>query len=350
MRLAQVMAGAPMGGAESFYERLCCALHAAGEEVLPLIRANPARAARIAVRGPAPVQLRFGQRWLDLPTHFQLRRHLRAFRPQVVVAWMNRAAGFTPRGPWALVGRLGGYYDLRHYRHCDHLVGNTRGLCRWMVEQGWPEARVHHLPNFADDMFGVLPAELPAGLNLPDGAPRLLALGRLHANKAFDTLLRALPLVPGAVLLLAGEGPERAALTRLAAELGVAERVRFLGWRQDTAALLAACDVMVCPSRHEPLGNVVLEGWSAARPVVAADAAGPAELIRHGETGLLVPRDAPEALGRALAELLAAPERRAALAAAGRAAYEASFSEAAVVAQWRDFMRQVAPGTTSGGG
>ncbi|PWC28873.1 glycosyltransferase [Teichococcus aestuarii] len=341
MRLAQVMAGAPMGGAESFYERLCCALHAAGEEVLPVIRANPARAARLSVRGLTPVQLRFGQRWLDLPTHLQIRRHLHAFQPQAVVAWMNRAAGFTPRGPWTLVGRLGGYYDLRHYRHCDHLVGNTRGLRRWMLEQGWPEARVHHLPNFAEDMAGALPAELP---DLPEGSPRLLALGRLHANKAFDTLLRALPHVPGAVLLLAGEGPERETLTRLAGELGVAERVRFLGWRQDTAALLAACDVMVCPSRHEPLGNVVLEGWSAARPVVAADADGPAELIRDGETGLLVPRDQPEALGRALATLLADPGRRATLAAAGRAAYEASFSEAAVVAQWQDFLRRVLPG------
>ncbi|MCQ4161876.1 glycosyltransferase [Roseomonas sp. GC11] len=338
MRIAQIMAGARMGGAEGFYERLTTALHASGEEVLPLLRRDAARAARLSVRGLAPVQLRFGNRWLDPVTHWRLRAELRRFRPQVAVAWMNRAASFTPRGPWTLVGRLGGYYDLKYYRHCDHLVGNTRDLARWITEQGWPAERTHYLPNFADDMCDVLPAALE---ELPRGAPRLLALGRLHRNKGFDTLLRALPQVPGAVLALAGEGPERAALEALTRELGVAERVRFLGWRQDAGALLAACDVFVCSSRHEPLGNIVLEAWSATRPVVAVAAQGPAELIRDGETGLLVPQDSPEALGQAIAGLLAAPERRAALAAAGRAAYLAGYAEGPVLARWRAFLQQV---------
>lgn len=346
MRIAQVMAGARMGGAEGFYERLTCALHAQGEAVLPVIRADPGRAARLSVRGLAPVQLRFGSPWLDWMTRPRLGAALRRFQPQVVVSWMNRATRFTPRGGWTLVGRLGGYYDLKHYRHCDHLVGNTRDLARWMVAQGWPAERVHYLPNFVDEMGGVLPAELP----LPAEAPRLLAMGRLHRNKGFDTLLRALPHVPGAHLALAGEGPERAALETLARELGVAERVRFLGWRQDAGALLAACDVFVCSSRHEPLGNIVLEAWSAARPVVAIAAQGPSELIRAGETGLLVPQEAPEALGTAIAGLLAAPERRAALAEAGRAAYLAEFAEAPVLARWRGFLQQVAPAPATAGG
>ncbi|MDQ1080475.1 glycosyltransferase [Pseudoroseomonas cervicalis] len=346
MRIAQVIAGARMGGAEGFYERLTCALHAEGEEVLSVIRADPGRAARLAVRGLAPLQLRFGSPWLDWMTRPRLSAALRRFQPQVVVSWMNRATLFTPRGGWTLVGRLGGYYDLKHYRHCDHLVGNTRDLVRWMVEQGQPAERVHYLPNFVEEMGGVLPAELP----LPAEAPRLLAMGRLHRNKGFDTLLRALPHVPGAHLALAGEGPERATLEALARELGVAERVHFLGWRQDAGALLAACDVFVCSSRHEPLGNIVLEAWSAARPVVAIAAQGPSELIREGETGLLVPQEAPEALGQAIAGLLAAPQRRAALAEAGRAAYLAGFAEAPVLARWRGFLQQVAPAASASTG
>ena len=170
--------------------------------------------------------------------------------------------------PWTLVGRLGGYYDLKYYRHCDHLVGNTRDLGTGSsARAGPPRGRITS-PNFVHDFAGVAPAVLPA----PAGAAKLVALGRLHANKGFDVLLRALALLPGAHLSLAGEGPERAALEGLAAELGVAGRVAFLGWRRDTGALLAGCDVFVCPSRHEPLGNVVLEAWSAARPVVAAAA------------------------------------------------------------------------------
>ncbi|MBY0336832.1 MAG: glycosyltransferase, partial [Acetobacteraceae bacterium] len=297
MRVAQIMAGAPMGGAEAFYERLCLALHGAGVDVLPVIRRDAGRAARLAEGGLSPVQLGFGGA-LDLLTGPRLRRALTAFQPSVAVAWMNRAARFAPRGPWTLVGRLGGYYDLRYYRRCDHLVGNTRDLVRWIAAQGWPAERVHHLPNFADDLAGAAPAELPGA------APRVLAMGRLHTNKGFDTLLRALPFAPEATLILAGEGPERAALAALARELGVSDRTRFLGWRRDTGALLAACDLFVCPSRHEPLGNVVLEAWSAGRPVLAAAAQGPAELIADGSDGVLVPVGAPEALGGAMAALL----------------------------------------------
>jgi len=339
------MGGAPMGGAEAFFERLCLAMHGAGDEVLPVIRRDADRAARLRAGGLAPVELPFGG-YLDLRTGPRLAEALARFAPEVVVAWQNRGARFAGgvaqgRRPWTLVGRLGGYYDLKYYRRCDHLVGNTLGLRDWFVRQGWAPARAHHVPNFAHDFTGAAPAALPA----PPGARRLLALGRLHANKAFDVLLRALPALPGAHLSLAGEGPERAALERLARELGVAGRVAFLGWRQDIGALLAGCEVFVCPSRHEPLGNVVLEAWSAARPVVAAAAQGPVELIEDGATGLLVPKDDPAALAAAIGGLLADPARAAALAAAGRAEFERAHAEAPVLARWRSFLRQVAPRT-----
>jgi glycosyltransferase involved in cell wall biosynthesis len=125
--------------------------------------------------------------------------------------------------------------------------------------------------------------------------------------------------------------------------MGVAERVAFLGWRQDIGPLLAACEVFVCPSRHEPLGNVVLEAWSAARPLVAAAAQGPVELVEDGVTGLLVPKDDPAALADALGRVLADPARAAALAAAGRAEFERAHAEAPVLARWRDFLHAVAP-------
>lgn len=337
MKIAQVMAGARAGGAEAFYERLTVALHRAGEDVLPVIRKDAARAARLAVHGLVPVQLGFGGP-LDVVTRPRLSLLLRHHRPQVAVAWMNRAARHTPSGDWTLVGRLGGYYDLKYYRRCDHLIGNTRDLVRWMVAKGWPAERAHYLPNFADDFQEVLPAEL----GLSEGAPKLLALGRLHRNKGFDVLLRALALIPGAELALGGEGPERQALEALAAELGVANRVRFLGWRQDAGALLAGCDVFICSSRHEPLGNVVLEAWSAGKPVVASAVQGPTELIRDGRTGLLVPKEAPEALARAVMALLADPARAAAMGAAGRAVWEADFAEAPVLARWREMLQRVA--------
>jgi glycosyltransferase involved in cell wall biosynthesis len=336
MRIAHVMAGAAQGGAEAFFERLALAQARRGHDVLAVIRRDAARAARLEAGGLAPVELGFGGP-LDLLTGRRLRAALDAFRPQVVVAWMNRGARFAraaSRGAtWTLVGRLGGQYDLSYYRGCDLLVANTLGLCDWIAGQGWPRERLKHLPNFAADLAGAAPAALP----FPPGARVLLAMGRLHPNKDFPTLLRALARMPADVhLALAGDGPDRAALEDLARGLGA--RLAFLGWQQDVGALLAASEILVVPSRIEPLGNVVLEGFSAARPVVAAAAAGPREVIADGQTGLIVPIGDEAALAAALGGLLGDPARAAAIGAAGRAEFLARHAEAPVLAAWDLFL------------
>ncbi|HUC17123.1 MAG TPA: glycosyltransferase [Acetobacteraceae bacterium] len=351
MRVAQIMAGAHHGGAELFFERLTVALHRAGETVLPLVRSDAERAQRLIEAGLAPQQFRFGGPF-DFITRPRLAHALADFAPRVAVSWMSRATDHVPSGPWVHVGRLGGYYPLRHYRKCDHLVGNTKGLVAWFRANGWPEARTHFLPNFvadhgdatpATDLPTHLPTHLPTGrpTGLPPARPRLLALGRLHADKGFDVLIRALARLPGTTLIIAGEGPEGPSLADLAAGLGLAERVFFLGWRTDAGALLKAADIFVCPSRSEPLGNVVLEAWSAFCPVVAADADGPRELIADGSDGLLVPREDEARLAEAIAALLAAPERAAAMAAAGRRRFLAEFAEAPALAAWRRFLATV---------
>jgi glycosyltransferase involved in cell wall biosynthesis len=339
IRIAQVMAGARTGGAELFFERLSLALADGGDQVLPIIRREAGRAGRLRAGGLQPVELGFGGPF-DLLTGRRVAAALRGFAPRVVIAWMSRAARFTPAGDWVLLGRLGGYYDLRHFRRCDHLVANTIELTEWIRRQGWPAARVHHLPNFAPDLAGATPVER-AGLGVPEGVPLLLALGRLHPNKAFDVLVRALARLPRVHAVIAGEGPERAALAALARAEGVADRLHLLGWRTDTAALLAAADLLVCPSRQEPLGNVVLEAWSAHRPVVAAAAAGPAELIVPDRDGMLVAIEDHAALADAIRVVLEDTPRATMLARNGRARYEAAFATAPVLARWRQFLRTV---------
>ncbi|MBX6367230.1 MAG: glycosyltransferase [Rhodospirillales bacterium] len=331
MRLLQAMAGARHGGAEAFFERFATALQRAGTEQLVVVR-HEERAARLAAAGVPVRTLRFGGA-LDLATRWRFGAILRAWQPDVVLTWMSRATSACPRGRFVHVARLGGYYDLRRYRACDHLVGNTRDIVAWMARQGWPAERAHYLPNFV-----TVPAA--ARLERPEGVPLALALGRLHRNKAFDVLIDAALAFPELHLWIAGEGPERAALEARAAPLG--ERVRFLGWRDDTAALLATADMLVCPSRHEPLGNVVIEAWAAGRPVVAAASVGPAALVRDGETGLLVPVDDAAALAAALRRLAEDTALAGRLAEAGRRAYEAEFTEEAVVARWRAFLEGVA--------
>jgi glycosyltransferase involved in cell wall biosynthesis len=293
----------------------------------------------------APVGLRFGGP-LDLATPLALRREIDRFRPNVVLSWMNRASAAVPRrgrrrARFAHVARLGGYYQAKYYRGADFLIGNTRGIARWLKSQGlWPESRIRYLPNFVD---GARAPPLPrARFDTPDDAPLLLCLGRLHRNKAFDVAMRALAALPDAYLWLAGDGPERPALQRLAGELGVADRIRWLGWRDDAPALYAAVDLLLCSSRVEPLGNIVIEAWAHGVPVVAAAADGPSELIVDGSTGLLVPVEDHAALAAAAATVLQSPALRGRLVREAQTAYESAFSEVAVVRQYGEFLREAA--------
>lgn len=338
-RLLQAMAGAPHGGAEAFFERLAPALARAGVSQRLLIRDNPKRAERLRAQGLEVAEAPFGGA-LDLATHWRFRREVKAFKPDIVLTWMNRASRFVPKGSHVTVGRLGGYYDLKYYRQCDHLIGNTPDIRDWIIAQGRPAEQVHYVPNFVADSKGAAPLSR-ASFDTPPGAKLIVAMGRLHANKAFDVLLKAVERVHDCYLWIAGEGPERAELEALAAHLSVRPRVRFLGWRDDVAALYATGDLFVCPSRHEPLGNVVIEAWAAARPVIACASQGPKQLIADGVDGLLVPVDDDQALSLAISRLLAEPQTARALAEMGRSAYERQFTEAAVVARYLDFFDKV---------
>jgi glycosyltransferase involved in cell wall biosynthesis len=334
MTILHLLGTAGEGGAETYFVDLVTALARAGVDQAAALRRHPARQAALAGVG-VPVEAFGFSGVLDVLTRPQIAGFARRHHAKLAVAWMSRAARHTPTGPWARIGRLGGYYNLKYYKGFDLLVANTEDIAEWIVGQGWPAGKVRCIPNFAD-----APAEAPpldrASLDTPAEAPLLLAMGRLHEAKAHDVSLTALKALPEAYLWIAGVGPEEAKLKALAEGLGVAERVRFLGWRTDPSALYRAADVCVFPSRYEPLGNVVIQAWAHGLPVVAAESQGPKALIRQDDDGLLVPIDDPEALADAVGQLLDAPARRASLAAEGLKRVAAEFSQAAVVGQWTD--------------
>lgn len=340
-----MMAGAAAGGIEMFYERLTPALARRGHAVLPVIRRDARRAALLRAAGLDPLELGFGGPF-DLLTRPRLRALLRRFRPEVVIGWMNRANRHIPNGDWLRVGRPGGYYPLKYYAGCDHIAYTTEGLVRWAVAQGWPAGRAHRVPNFVPDSAGTPPLSR-ATLGVPEGVPLALAMGRLHRNKGFDTLLRAVAAVPDLHLLLAGEGAEEAALRTLADELRLTPRLRFLGWREDGAALRATADLFLVSSVHEPFGNIVPEAWASGVPLVSTDAQGPAEVVRHGEDGLLVPRGDAPALAAAARALIRDRALAARLAAAGRRRFEAEYSEPAVLRRWEEFLQAITRGTAT---
>jgi len=319
--------------------RLALALNRAGLDQRVVIRRNSRRAAQLAAGGLTPRELPFGGIF-DFRTRGALKREIANFRPDVVLTWMSRATSKCPKGPFVHVGRLGGYYNLKYYKSCGHLIGNTADIVAYCAARGWPRERVHYLPNFVD--ASPAPPIPRTQFHTPDDVPLLLAAGRFHPNKAFDVAIRALAKLPDTYLWLAGEGELEGALKSLADAQGVAHRIRFLGWRNDMPALLAAADVLVCPSRIEPLGNVVIEAWAHGKPVAAAASIGPKSLIKDGLSGLLVPIDDPDALADALRHTIHDKALAARFVAGGRAAFEASFTEAAVVRRYLDFFAGVA--------
>jgi glycosyltransferase involved in cell wall biosynthesis len=343
-RLLQAIAGAPHGGAETFFSRLAVALQRAGEEQRVLIRRNPARSRSLREAGVPVVELGFGG-LADFTTRRNFRREIGVWQPDIVLTWMSRATQLCPRGDFVHVARLGGYYDLKYYRRCDHLIGNTRAIVDYAVASGWRREQVHYLPNFVPDARAQ-PARVAIGTS--DRAPLAIALGRLHPNKGFELLLEAIAATRDVHLWIAGDGPLRPRLEGRANRLGLDGRVHFLGWRDDVPALLAEADLLVCPSLHEPLGNVVIEAWSAGLPVVATASDGPAGLIDDGESGILVPLPdrpggGPATLACAIERVCRDPELRARLGCAGRRVYETEFTEAVVVARYRSFFDQLAP-------
>ncbi|HEY3135768.1 MAG TPA: glycosyltransferase family 4 protein [Blastocatellia bacterium] len=149
--------------------------------------------------------------------------------------------------------------------------------------------------------------KLRGELGLPPECLLIGSTGRLAPQKAAETLIRSIPhlrtllMDKPFVVLLAGDGPERADLESLSASLGADDCVRFLGFRRDVPELLSALDIFVTTSLWEGLSISLLEAMAAARPIVATEIEPNAELIEHKVTGLLVPVRSPEDTARAIA-------------------------------------------------
>lgn len=221
-----------------------------------------------------------------------------------------------------------------------HVVSNSReaGLyaCRQM---GLPESAVEVIYNGAEVPDEArLAADRPAmraALGLADEAVAVLFVGRLVALKNVPLLLQAVAQLgargAAARLLIAGDGPERAAIAAAVAQLGLTDRVQLLGQRDDVAALMAAADIVVLPSLREGLSNVILEGMMSGRPVLASRVGGSVELIEDGTSGGLFTSGDAAGLAAQLERLIGDAGLRARLGAQARAQAVARFGMAAMV-------------------
>jgi glycosyltransferase involved in cell wall biosynthesis len=197
-------------------------------------------------------------------------------------------------------------------------------------ELGWPRRKIEVIYNGVPVERYQRPRDPELRRELTGGSDRqvVLTAARLTPQKGLDVLLRAALHVPEGQFVLAGDGPERPRLEAEAEQLGILDRVRFLGLRDDVPELLAASDVFVLPSLFEGSSLAVLEAMAAGKPVVTSAIGGTNELIVDGESGLLVPPGDAAALALALNRVLAQPELRAELGGKARDRARSSFSAA----------------------
>lgn len=338
MKMMQLMAGASHGGAEAFYSRLVLALHAEDVAQTAIIRPDSKRAEAFQKAGVKTYQLAYGG-MLDLCTPRRIKQLANINKPDIIMSWMNRASRMMPVGQWQRVGRLGGYYNLKYYTKCNYLICNTFDLCDYVVKRGWPAKNVHCISNFVNENIAD-PVQRDS-LDTPANAPLVFTAGRLHENKGFDVLIKAVAHLDDVYLWLAGEGPLKDELQRLVAELKLGHRVRFLGWRDDINAFLSSADLFVCPSRHEPLGNVVLEAWAQKTPIIATAAQGPKQLIEDGENGLLVPIDDDSLLAEKIRALIDNKKLRENMISNANKKYQEGFSQKVIVEEYKRFLNSI---------
>lgn len=190
----------------------------------------------------------------------------------------------------------------------DGLLAVSPALKADMVALGMPEDRIAvHFTGVDKAVFGRID-RAAARIDLGIAGPLVVSVGTLIERKGHAILIAALPSLPGATLVIAGDGPDRARLVALSQSSGVADRVRWLGSldHERLALWLAAADVMALATASEGLANVWVEALASGTPVVTTRTGGAPDVIRSATAGRLVDRSA-EGFSAAIAELLATP-------------------------------------------
>jgi glycosyltransferase involved in cell wall biosynthesis len=254
----------------------------------------------------------------DIYTYIALR--------QLTVPVVSTCHGWIDSNRWL---KLYGGIDRWMLRRFAAVVAVSDDVAKRLLDSGVAQGKIHEIRNGID-----LRPFTNAVPSLPDSSdPTLFFVGqisRLSHEKGVDIFIRAAALVlrsvPEARFFIAGEGPDRAELETLIAELGVGQSVVLLGRQRDMPGFYASLDLMVSSSRQEGLSMAVLESLASSLPTIATAVGEVPTAIEDGVTGLLTPVEDQEALATAIVSLLQDADQRKRLGAAGRKRIETTFS------------------------
>jgi glycosyltransferase involved in cell wall biosynthesis len=313
------------GGAERFFVNLVEGFAERGAEQRFVTRPGRLWLNEVAALGPVMTN-HYRRLSLSAPVFaWRVHRMIRAWEPDVIMAWMSRSSRLIPDRPGCVkLTRLGDYpRHLRHFRHNDLIVANTPGIAEKCVRLGWKRP-VEVVSNFARQVTAHPIGR--ADIGTPEDAFVVVGMGRFVGRKGFADLVEAMAGRPDAWLWLIGAGEEEAALRAQVDRLGLAGRTRFFGWLDEPMHVVAAADCLVMPSRHEPLGNVILEAWHVGVPVVTTASEGPSWFASDGVDALITPIGDPASMAGAIGQLQDDPALRRSLVEGGRATLHARFT------------------------
>jgi glycosyltransferase involved in cell wall biosynthesis len=278
--------------------------------------------------------------------------HTHLFEPSVV----GLQAGVVARTPVRMMTRHYSNYHTRidktwHVRLdqmcirlCDEVIAVSEHTARHLIDvEGAPAEKVHTVLNGFDasrvELSDRTQRERLRNEFGAEDAYMLLVVGRLHPEKGYEHLFRAVPKIGTrvdrpVVLLVAGSGPFEDEFRRQVEDLGWTEQVQFLGFRDDASSLMGAADLVVIPSVAEAFGIAIAEALYVGTPVVATRVGGIPEIVDDGVDGVLVAPGSSDALADAIAGLLNEPERLEQMAGAGREKVQRRFSYESMVAQY----------------
>ena len=353
-------ASAILGGGEIGTALLLAGLQRRGHRVLMLLR-DAEMAERVASAYGIPTGVaRIGGDAV-LPDAFRLAARIRRERPDAVILTTFKKvllAGLGARlaGAPFVVQRIvlqgdtparGARYRLAIRRFVDEVALNADAM-RPAFLAGDPRLDPAKVITILDGVRAPESTREPGAvrreLGIPADAFVVGCVARLARQKRFDRLLRALALLPEPVhALIAGEGEELEPTRALAAELGMADRVHFPGFRADVGDVLAAMDLFAVSSDREGLANAMLEAMATGLPVVSTEVSGAREALDPAEgeprAGLVTPMD-ERALAESIGTLLRDPSMRRALGDAGRGRAERRFGEGRFLDDWERLLEE----------
>ena len=288
LRITQLMLSEGLGGAERYFVDLCGALADRGHTVQAIFHRD--FVARNELETHPNIQcvpVRIWASW-DPWARRTIHEQVRQFSPQVMQAHLARGArvggAVCSSLNVPLTVKTHNRVNLKYYPHVDHFIATTAAQKTYLMTHGIAEDRVSIIPNFSAlaAVDEVAPVSEPI---------RFCTYGRMVHKKGFDVLLRAFRLFLDrgnqGLLQIGGDGAERGALEKLAAELNLNGEVAFVGWIDHPAKLLDACDVFVLPSLDEPFGIVLLEAMARGKAIIATRTQGPLEIFDNSTAWLV---------------------------------------------------------------